>query len=235
MTSTTSRPTDSLWLASAPATAYSSLVDDLEVDVAVIGGGIAGVSAALALKRDGARVALLERGVICGGATGLTTAKVSALQETRYSEIRRLHGDDTSAAYARASLAAVARIDELVHEEQLDCSWERVAAYTYAADAQQADAVDQEAGAARAAGLDVRMPSRVALPFDVVRTLALDDQGQLDPVRYVRGLAAAVDGDGSHVFESTAVSDVEEGTPCCVRTLSTSRRKFRGVLPDARP
>jgi len=219
MTSTTSRPTDSLWLAAAPPTVYPSLDVDLQVDVAVIGGGIAGVSAALALKREGARVALLERGVICGGATGLTTAKVSALQETKYSEIRKLHGDDISAAYARASLAAVARIDELVREEQLDCAWERVAAYTYAADAQQADAVDREADAARAAGLDVRMASQVGLPFDVVQALALDDQGQLDPVRYVRGLAAAVDGDGSHVFESSAVCDVEEGAPCCVRTL----------------
>jgi glycine/D-amino acid oxidase-like deaminating enzyme/nitrite reductase/ring-hydroxylating ferredoxin subunit len=219
MTSTMSGPTDSLWLATAPPTAYASLDDDLEVDVAVIGGGIAGVSAALALKRDGARVALIERGVICGGATGLTTAKVSALQECKYSEIRKLHGADGAAAYAQASLAAVARIDELVREERIDCAWERVAAYTYAADAQQAGAVDQEAEAARAAGLDVRMPSSVALPFAVVRALALDDQGQLDPVRYVRGLAAAVAGDGSHVFESTAVSGVDEGTPCCVRTF----------------
>ena len=133
MSSSTLSPTDSLWLASAPPTAYPALVDDLEVDVAVIGGGIAGTSAALALKRDGARVALLERGVICGGATGLTTAKVSALQACKYSEIRELHGDDGAAAYARASLAAVARIDELVREEQIDCAWERVPAYTYAA------------------------------------------------------------------------------------------------------
>jgi len=81
---------------------------------------------------------------------------VSALQETKHSEICKLHGDDTSAAYARASLAAVARIDDLVQQEQLDCAWERVAAYTHAADAQQADAVDQEADGARAAGLDVR-------------------------------------------------------------------------------
>ncbi len=217
MTSTLSS-TDSLWLASAPPTAYPSLVDDLEVDVAVIGGGIAGVSSALALKRDGARVALLERGVICGGASGLTTAKVSALQECRYSEIRELHGDDGAAAYAQAGLAAVARIDELVREERIDCAWERVTAYTYAAVTQHAAAVDREADAARAAGLDVRMPSSVALPFDVVQALALDDQGQLDPVRYVRGLAAAVAGDGSHVFESTAASAVDEGVPCCVHT-----------------
>jgi len=53
----------------------------------------------------------------------------------------------------------------------------------------------------------------------VRRAACLADQGQLDPVRYVRGLAAAVDGDGSRVFESTAVADVHEGSPCRVRTL----------------
>ena len=83
------RHADSLWLAAAAAPAYPALEDSLEFDVAVIGGGIAGISAAHALKREGARVAVLERGVVCGGATGFTTAKVSALQETKLSEIQR--------------------------------------------------------------------------------------------------------------------------------------------------
>ncbi|MCA1701304.1 MAG: FAD-dependent oxidoreductase, partial [Actinobacteria bacterium] len=85
--------TESLWLARATPTNYPALVEDQQFDVAVIGGGIAGVSAALALKRDGARVVVLERGVICAGATGFTTAKVSALQETKYTDIHKLHGD----------------------------------------------------------------------------------------------------------------------------------------------
>ena len=216
---TTSDLSDSLWLAQAPATAYPALDGDETFDVAVIGGGIAGVSTALALKRDGARVAVLERGVICGGASGFTTAKVSALQERKFSEIRKLHGAAGVAAYAQASLAAVARIDELVRDERIDCAWERVAAYTYAADDSQVDAVEQEAAAAREAGIDVVTTDRVALPFDVPLAACLADQGQLDPVRYVRGLAAAVDGDGSRVFESTAVADVHEGSPCRVRTL----------------
>jgi glycine/D-amino acid oxidase-like deaminating enzyme/nitrite reductase/ring-hydroxylating ferredoxin subunit len=210
--------TDSLWLAGAPPTAYPALEADREFDVAVIGGGIAGVSAALLLKRDGARVALLERGVICGGATGFTTAKVSALQETKLTEIDDLHGADVAAAYAAASLAAVQRIDELVRAEGIDCGWERVAAYTYAGDEEQVDAVVHEAHVALAAGLDVQLTTAVPLPFAVAQAVCLPDQGQLDPVRYVRGLAAAVDGDGSRIFESTAVATVDEGSPCRVRT-----------------
>ena len=223
-------PSDTLWLAQAPPTAYRALAGDLEFDVAVIGGGVAGVSAALELKRDGAHVAVLERGVICGGATGFTTAKVSALQETKLTEIHRLHGDDGIAAYAKASLSAVERIDELVRDERLDCAWERVRAYTYAADDQQVAAVDREADMARAAGLDARTTTDVPLPFAAPLGVCLKDQGQLDPVRYVRGLAAAVHGDGSKVFESTAVTDVHEGTPCRVSTLGGATIRARDVI-----
>ena len=220
----------SLWLARAAPTTYPALQDDADFDVAVIGGGIAGISAALLLKRDGARVAVLERGVICGGASGFTTAKVSALQETKLSEIDKLHGADGTAAYAAASLAAVAQIGELVREEGIDCGWERADAYTYAADEQQVDAVVREAHVALAAGLDVRLTSAVPLPFAVAQAVTLTGQGQLDPVRYVRGLAAVVDGDGSRVFESTAVAGVEERSPCRVRTHDGATVTARDVI-----
>jgi len=227
---TTDQAHESLWLAGAAPTAYPPLDDDTTFDVAVIGGGIAGVSAALALKRDGARVAVLERGVVCGGATGFTTAKVSALQETKLSEIHGMHGADGAAAYAAASLAAVERIDELVAQEGIDCGWERADAYTYAASEDQVDAVVQEAHVALAAGLDVRLTNDVPLPFSVAQAVCLPGQGQMDPVRYVRGLAAAVEGDGSRVFESTAVDGVEEGSPCRVRTQSGATVTARDVI-----
>jgi glycine/D-amino acid oxidase-like deaminating enzyme/nitrite reductase/ring-hydroxylating ferredoxin subunit len=225
-----SSSTDSLWLARAPSTAYRALDRDADFDVAVIGGGIAGISAALALKRDGLRVAVLERGAVCGGATGMTTAKVSALQETKLSEIRKLHGADGARAYASASLEAVGEIDRLVRELLLDCGWERVAAYTYAADDSQLDAVRAEADGARDAGLEVSLVDHVPLPFAVPLAVRLDDQGQLDPVRYVRGLAAAVDGDGSRIFESTAVADVTEGEPCRVTALDGATITARDVV-----
>lgn len=221
---------DSLWLAQAGATAYPALNADVECDVAVIGGGIAGMGAALALKRDGARVVVLERGVVCGGATGFTTAKVTALQATMLSEIDRLHGADGVGAYAAASLAAVARVEEIVREEGIDCGWERADAFTYAADEEQVDAVLQEAHIALAAGLDVRLTTAVPLPFEVAQAVCLPGQGQLDPVRYVRGLAQAVDGGGSHVFEHTAVGTVEEGSPCRVRTQEGPAVSARDVI-----
>ena len=214
----TLRGTEPLWLATADPTPETTLQEDLEVDVAIIGGGIAGVTTAYALKRDGLRVAVLERGVIGGGATGFTTAKATALQQTKLSQIRKLHGDRGAAAYAQATLDAIAWMEQTIRTEGIDCNWERLAAYTYAGDEEQVKAVEQEAEAARAAGLAAEETTDTPLPFDVAAAVRVDDQAQFHPARYVRALASRVAADGSHVFEHTPVESVHEGSPCRVTT-----------------
>jgi glycine/D-amino acid oxidase-like deaminating enzyme/nitrite reductase/ring-hydroxylating ferredoxin subunit len=214
----TLRGTEPLWLATAEPTTYPQLTGDVEVDVAIIGGGIAGVTTALALKREGRSVAVIERGSISGGATGYTTAKASALQQTKLSQIRKLHGESGARAYAQASLEALEWIEQTVREADIDCDFERLPAYTYAADEEQVSSVEQELEAARAAGLTAEDVTDTPLPFDVPRAVKVPDQAQFQPARYVRGLAALVVGDGSHVFEQSAVVSVHEGSPCRVTT-----------------
>jgi glycine/D-amino acid oxidase-like deaminating enzyme len=230
MSSAGPRTTRSLWLATAGEASFPALDREREVDVAVVGGGLAGLTIGLLLKRAGLRVAVLERATVAGGATGLTTAKVSALQGVMYSEIASIRGADAAAGYAQASLAAVERMEALVREEAIDCAWERTAAYTYAADDEQVRAVQREAAAARAAGLTVSETRDTPLPFAVSGAVRLDDQAQFHPVRYARALAAAVHGDGSFVCEHTAVAGVHEGAPCRVRTLGGQTVTARDVV-----
>src|SRR3954452_18566024 len=100
----------SLWLTSVDQTAYPRLDEDLTVDLAVIGGGIAGLTTALLLKRQGASVAVIEALRVGRGVTGWPTARVTALQSTIYSPIRSRKGADAAAPYAAASVAAVERV-----------------------------------------------------------------------------------------------------------------------------
>src|SRR3954471_11397612 len=116
-TTPTTAESNSLWLATASETTYAPMPGDVAVDVAGVGGGIAGLTTALLLKRAGARVAVLEAGRVGSGVTGCTTAKVSALQSTVYSTIGRLHGAVAAATYAEASVAGVERVAELAREE----------------------------------------------------------------------------------------------------------------------
>ncbi len=209
---------ESLWLAGPDAQKYPALTRGLEVDVAVIGAGITGLTTALMLKRDGARVAVIEARRVGAGVTGCTTAKVSALQQTIYDTLRRYHGEEATAVYAEASLAGVEQIARLTEEERIDCDLERRAAFTYAPDGDQRSTVETEQAAAHAAGLAVELVDDSGLPFRTHGAVRLDDQLQLHPVRYVQGLARSVDGDGSVVLEDMRALGVESGAPCRVET-----------------
>ena len=213
------RGSESIWLATGDdAPAFPALDRDVRVDVAIVGGGIAGVTTALLLKRLGATVAVVEREAVAKGATGYTTAKITALQGTRLSSIRSKHGTEGAAAYAGATVDAVARIVALVAEEGIECDLERRDAFTYAGDEREVAAVEREAEAAREAGLPVEVTTETGLPWEVPGAVRLAGQAQFHPVRYTRGLARRVEGDGSHVFERTHVTNVHEGAPCRVAT-----------------
>ena len=214
----TTSATESLWLEGTPDGAFPALDRDLRVDVAVVGGGIAGITTALLLKRSGASVAVVEALGVGSGVSGNTSAKVSALQATILSTIRSRHGDAEVATYAEASRAAVEKVAALTADEGIDCDLERRPAFTYAADASELASMEGELDAAQAAGLPVERVDGPDVPFPVAGAVRLDDQLQFHPVRYVRGLAAAVQGDGSHVFEDTRVLRTEVGEPCRVRT-----------------
>jgi hypothetical protein len=109
-------------------------------------------------------VAVLEAAGVGSGVTGLTTAKVSALQATIYSTIRRRNGEQAAAAYGEASLAGVERLAALAAEEGIECDRERRAAYTYAAEASERSAVEQETQAAARAGWQSSLSTRPTSP-----------------------------------------------------------------------
>src|ERR1041384_6343915 len=98
----------SLWLTALPARPRPPLTGEHTFDVAVVGGGITGLTTALLLKRRGLDVVVLEADRVAAGVSGTNTAKVTALQSTVYSQTRRTHGLAAATDYAGASLGAVA-------------------------------------------------------------------------------------------------------------------------------
>jgi glycine/D-amino acid oxidase-like deaminating enzyme/nitrite reductase/ring-hydroxylating ferredoxin subunit len=223
----------SLWLDDARTGVPGAL--PAAVDVAVIGGGIAGLTTALLAARDGASVAVIEAGRAGHGVTGANTAKVSALQGTIYSTIRRHHGADAAAAYGAANEAAVERVASLADEEAIDCELARRAAYTYAAAPDQVGSVEAEAEAAQAAGLRADLVDATDLPFRVEGAVRLPGQIAFHPVRYARGLAAAIERVGGAVVEGVRAVSVREGTPCRVRTTAGELTAGRVVVATHYP
>lgn len=209
----------SLWVATAGGTQYSRLEEDLEVDVAVIGGGIAGLTAAYELKRRGLTVAVLEGSGIGTGVTGSTTGKVTSLHRLAYTQLTADHGEEAARTYGQANEAALAYIAATVEAERLECGFRRVSNYTFAESAgQQLEAVRAEAELAARLGLPASFTTDVPLPFATEGAVRFDNQAQFHAVKYLHGLARAVDGGGSVVVERTPVREVRDGTPAVAVT-----------------
>jgi glycine/D-amino acid oxidase-like deaminating enzyme len=179
-------------------------------DIAVVGGGVAGMLAASRLAKRGLRIAVVESERVGRGVTGYTSGKVSALQQTMYTKI----GDEKAASlYAEASNAGRELIEQLVTEHSIDCNWEVRDAWTYAGEESQADAVEVEIAAAVDAGLEVTRESSLPLGIIDWGGARLADQAQFNAAAFVSGLAGAITAGAESVvdiFENTRVTGLRE-------------------------
>lgn len=204
-------PTTSAWLDTTPETSYDPLPGDREVDAAVVGGGITGLTAAVELAAAGEDVALLEADRIVTGITGKTTAKVTSLHGLVYDDLRSSRGRTAARQYATANERAIDVIADRVERHGIDCEFERTPAYTYATSRDRRDEIRAEAEAAESVGLPAAFVEDVPLPYDVDAAVRVDDQAHFHPREYLLGVAEAFEENGGRIYEETEVTDVDAG------------------------
>lgn len=205
------KPT-SYWVDSTPETTHPQLDRDLTVDVAIVGAGMLGVTAALMLKRQGAKVALLEGGRVAGGVTAYTTAKVASSHGVHYKPVAASFGDDGARSYAQAQETALERMADYVAELGIDCDWRRKPSFVYSIDPDERKRIVQEHEACKRAGLPVALVTEAPeLPFPIVAAVRYDNQAEFHPRRYLLGLARAIPGGGCAIYERSRVVSASDG------------------------
>ncbi|MFE0332206.1 FAD-dependent oxidoreductase [Streptomyces sp. NPDC003753] len=220
----------SYWIETAPGVPRPALTEDITVDVAVVGGGVAGLSTAWEVARGGRSVAVLEAGRLAEGVTGYTTAKLSALHSLVYQRLRRTRGADGARLYGRSQLEAIGRAAELVDELGIDCDWETAPAFTYATDHDRVSELRAEAEAAREAGLPAEFVTDTDLPFPVAGAVRVADQVQFHPRKYLLALAEELARGGGQLYEHTRVVGLHEGEPCRLTTEAGHTVTARDVV-----
>lgn len=208
--------TGPVWRRALAPSRFRPLDRDLTTDVVVIGAGITGLSAAWRLKSAGLRVAVLDIEGVAAGATGHTTAHLTALPDRPLASLVSAHGSDATREVLRAGQDAIRLIDETSRELRADVAFERVPAFSYSETRDGARSRRVEAELARGLGLEASYTREVPLPFPVEGALRLENQARFEPTLYVEALAEAVDGDGSGVYVSTRATEIEDGAPCRV-------------------
>ena len=208
----------SIWLETTSRTAFPRLDHDLEVDVAIVGGGITGITAAILLQREGLKVAVLEAGQIAEAETGLTSAHLATHHDLYYGDTISKFGEGNASLVADSRKAAIARIERLQRELGIACDFERVPGYLYEIDDKCIDDLLEEGEACQRVGIRCAFVPEVPNFFETAGALRFDEQAQLHPRRYVLGLVHRFTLGGGLIFEHTRATDVEDGKPCRIVT-----------------
>jgi glycine/D-amino acid oxidase-like deaminating enzyme len=215
---------ESLWVATVPdRPELPRLERDVEADVAVIGGGIVGLTTALLAQRAGASVALVEANRVGNGVSGYTTAKVSSQHGLIYARLRSSLGPDAAGLYGRINEAALAWIAEHVEAEQIDCDFRRRTSYAYVLADADRDEAEAEARAAVAAGLPAELVEETPLPYAAAAAVRFDHQAEFHAGKYLGALTDELLAGGCDVFERSRALGVDEGGRCVVETGAGGR------------
>jgi len=202
----------SLWMATAKAPVKPTLTTDVTTDVCIVGAGMAGLTTAYLLAREGRRVVVLDDGPVAGGQSQRTTAHLS--NDLGFLDTEQVHGEEGSRIAAAAHTAAIDRIESNVADESIACDFQRLDGYLFVPPGESTDSLEKELEAAHRAGLgDVEFVPRAPLPFDTGRCLRFPRQGQFHPLKYFAGLAAAIERLGGRIYSGAHAAKIEGGKP----------------------
>jgi glycine/D-amino acid oxidase-like deaminating enzyme/nitrite reductase/ring-hydroxylating ferredoxin subunit len=203
----------SYWMASTKPPTYPALSGHVEADVAVVGAGIAGISAAWEIARTGRSVVLLEADRIAAGVSGYTTGRLSAAHPWIYRPLREGLGAESARLYARSQQDAVDHMIRTADRLGIDCDVEVRASHVYVEPGDgRLDDLKAETDAAREAGLDASFVTETDLPYEVGGAMRVEDQVQFHPRRYLLGLADDLTKAGGRIFERSRVTGLDRGS-----------------------
>lgn len=189
---------DSIWRQTADHIPCPPLTGSRQAEVAVVGGGLAGILTAALLAEEGVDVVVLEADQVGSGQTGNTTAKVTSQHGAVYRRFEAEFGIQAAQQYAQANQQAIGQYRQLIARRGIPCLWEETSAFLYSTT--KADILAEEAAAQERAGLPVRFSDASALPFPVKGEVRCDDQAMFHPLRFLYALA-----EGLQVYEGTRV------------------------------
>jgi glycine/D-amino acid oxidase-like deaminating enzyme/nitrite reductase/ring-hydroxylating ferredoxin subunit len=212
----------SIWMDTAQLPEESSLKVKTSSKVCVVGAGIAGMTTAYLLAREGKSVVVLDDGPIGGGMTGRTTAHLVNALDDRYFELERLHGEDGARLAAESHTAAIDRVEEIVRDEAIECEFERLDGYLFVPPRDSRKILDDELEAAHRLGLiDIEKVERVPWDsFDTGPALRFPRQAQFHPLKYLAGLARAIHRMGGRIYTQTQANEIEGGKQARIETTS---------------
>lgn len=203
------RPTSYWWAADAPR--FAPLAADVEVEVAVIGAGMTGVTLAHTLATQGASVAVLEAGRVAGAASGRNAGFLLAQPAEPYGERIAIWGRDGARAVLQIGRRTHQRIAHLAESLRIDCDYRRTGSLRLTRSEEETEDMRGSLPELRHDGFPMREVAREdVLPAHAVNkfhsAFEVPEDGVVHPVKFISGLAAEAVRLGARIHEGSRVT-----------------------------
>lgn len=192
---------ESIWSAGVEMPHFKSIEGDIQTEVLIIGGGMAGILCAYFLQKNRVPYVLVEGKTICSGITKDTTAKITAQHGLIYHRLLKIAGYEKAKMYLDANQSAVQQFVKLCHG--INCDLERKMAYVYSINDRKK--LEKEADALCRLGVDTDISEKTKLPFYHVGAVGLAGQAQFHPLKFVAAIAKDL-----NIFEHSFVTELKE-------------------------
>src|SRR4029077_15475381 len=204
------------WLETVTAPqAQSSRELPERVDVAVVGGGFCGLSAARALAKRGVKVAVFEAVTFGWGASSRNGGMVLTGMKLPVPTLIKRYGRDVVRKMYAASLETIDCVEQIVREEKIDCNFSRCGHLEVACKLAHFDGYEETAALTRREfhhelRIIPKSELRAEIGSDIYFGGVVDETSAgLNPARYVAGLAHAAQRAGACLYDHTRVTSVE--------------------------
>ncbi len=224
----------SLWIDTTSDTDYPALENDIEVDAAIVGGGITGLTTAYLLQKHGVKSAVIEANRIAKGVSAHTTAKITSQHTLKYYKMIKAVGEERAQQYAHANQSAIDFIERIVRENNIDCDFKRVPALVFTQDSSYIQKLEDETQAAKKLGLPAEYAETLDLPFGVEGAVRFSNQAYFHPRKYLLALASLIVGENCQIFEKTRAVDIQEGGTNTVITDNGCKIRAKYIIQATR-
>jgi glycine/D-amino acid oxidase-like deaminating enzyme len=194
---------NSLWTNNVDIKEKQKLKGDIETDVLVIGGGMAGILTAYFLSQKGLNYTLVEKGRIGNGITKNTTAKITPMHNLIYADFIEKYGKDFAKQYYNANFEAMQKYKELAKDFEFDL--EDAPSYVYTLSNTQK--IIREYDALNKLEIKAEVTKHTQLPFEVKSAIKVRDNACFHPLKFIKEISKNL-----NIFENTFITKVKGNT-----------------------
>lgn len=194
---------------------YEKLQEEIKTEIAIIGGGLTGLSCGYYLSKENKEVVILEKNTICSHTSGNTTGKITSGHGLFYNYLLQTEGKNKAKQYLEGNEKAIKNIAKIVEEENIKCDFERQDAYIFTQKQEEVEKIKKEVEALEYLEFPCELVKEIPLPIknkekEVLAAIKYKNQAQFNPCLYAEGLANKIEERKGKIYEHTKVLDIKK-------------------------